>query len=77
MSEQGRDVIGERVELHLAFDVGGAPMALQLDGDDLVVLGEWREQLRKVRRDVQEPAVEQDQGRALAVHLVIERQPVD
>ena len=38
--DEGRDVIGHEPDIKRSVDVGGAAVALEVDGDDLVVFGQ-------------------------------------
>ena len=40
MLDQGGDVFGHELEAQWAINVGCAPVGLQIDGDDLPILGE-------------------------------------
>ena len=74
---QRRDIIGHLLVAKGAVDdVGGVPMALQLDGDDLVVLGQGGED-RSPQVDRPKGAMEQHQRLPGAVDLVVHLQPVD
>jgi len=38
--DEGRDVIGHEPDIERSVDVGGAAVALQVHGDDLVAFGQ-------------------------------------
>jgi hypothetical protein len=57
------------------IDVGGSPVPLKVDGDDLVAGGQ-RRQIVTEHFDRSQPAVEQYQWLAVAVNLVLEMQAV-
>ena len=76
MLHQRRDVVGHLLVAEGAVDIGGVAVALQLDGDDLVVLGQGGED-RPPQVDRPKGAMEQDQRLTAAVDLVVHLQPVD
>ena len=68
---QGGDIIGHLLVAEGAVDdVGGVPMALELDGDDLVGLGQGGQD-RSPQVDRPKGAMEQDQRLTAAVDLVV------
>jgi len=71
MVEQRGDVVGEQLVPQRPADVAGVPVTLQLDGDDAPARGEPRRVVvQQVRRH--ERPVDQHQGRAGALRLVVE-----
>jgi hypothetical protein len=57
--DERRDVVGHEPGLDRSVDVGGAAVALQVDGDDLVTLGQGGKD-RPEHLAGPEPAVQQD-----------------
>ena len=74
--DQRRDVVGHQPHVDRSVDVGGAAVPLQVDGDDLVALGQ-RGQDRPEHLARPEPAVQQDQRPPGPVGLVVEVDAVD
>ena len=75
--EQGDDVGREVGERRGTIDVGGVTVALELDRDHPVALGEHRQRDGEVQADGHQTAVEEHQRRSVAVLLVVQVQPVD
>jgi hypothetical protein len=77
MLHQRGDVVGHRLVMEWAVDVGGVPMPLQLDANDLARLGKfWHE--RAHRLDGHEAARQHDQrSTAAPMYLVVDIQAVD
>jgi hypothetical protein len=77
MLHDRRDVVGQLLVVKgTVDDVGGVAMALELDGDDLAMLGQGG-QNGPPQVDGPEGAVEQQQRLPAAVDLVVHLQPVD
>jgi hypothetical protein len=76
--EQRRDVVGRSVEANRRVAVGGAAVALFLDGDDATSPGQERDYPAEGDVDGRTAAVEQDQRNAAggAVGLVVHRDAV-
>ena len=74
--DEGRDVVGHEPDVDRPIDVGGAAVPLEVDRDDLVALGQRRED-RPEHLARAEPAVEQDQRPPGPVGLVVEVDAVD
>jgi hypothetical protein len=75
--EQGGHVAGQEAQVHIPVDVGGAPVSLQLGSDHLAVGGQLGPDAAERKVDGQQPAVQQYQRPARAIHLVVHPQPVD
>ena len=75
VDERG-DVVGHQPDVDRSIDVGGAAVALQVDGDDLVALRE-RGKNRPEHLARPEPAVQQDQRPPGPDRLVVEIDAVD
>ena len=71
MVEQRGDVVGEQLVPQRPADVAGVPVTLQLDGDDPPARGEPRRVVVQQVRGHERP-VDQHQGRAGALRLVVE-----
>jgi hypothetical protein len=74
--QQPGGVVGELLVGERAVDVGGVPMALELDGDHLAVLGQRRDETAQ-QLDGHVRARQHDQRVPLPVDLVVHVQPVD
>lgn len=75
--EESDDVAGQRLRCDHPFDVGSTAVTLQLNADDLVLLGQRRDQLSEAEVDGQHATVQQYQRRAGTVDLVVHVQPAD
>ena len=77
MVHHGRDVIRKLLVAEgTVDDIGRVPMALELHGDDLVMLGQGGQD-RSPQVDRPKGAMEQQQRLAAAMDLVVHLQPVD
>ena len=74
--DQGRDVVGHEPDVDRPIDVCGAAVPLEVDRDDLVALGQHRED-RPEHLTRAEPPVEQDQRPPDTVGLVVKVDAVD
>ena len=74
--DEGRDVVGHEPDVDRPIDVGGAPVPLEVDRDDLVALRQRGED-RPEHLARHEPAVQQDQRPPGPVGLVVEVDAVD
>src|SRR5258706_11057 len=70
------DIVGHRLEAQRPVDVGGAPVALQVDGDDLPPSGK-NGQDRVEHGHADHAAMEQYHRIAVAPDLVVELEAVD
>src|SRR2546421_4666555 len=76
MVDERRDVVGHEAHLDGPVDVRGAPVALQVDRDDLVARGELRHHLGEhLARP--EPAVQGNDRATGAMDFVVEVDAVD
>ena len=75
MRDERGDVIRELLETEGAVDVGGVPMPLQLDSDDLPGLGQGRQE-RPEHTDGAKAAVDEHQWPPYTVDFVIHLQAV-
>jgi hypothetical protein len=74
--DECRDVIGHEPRIDRPVDVGGAAVALQVDDDDLVALGQRRkDRFEHLARP--EPAVQQDHRPPGPLDLEVEVDAVD
>src|SRR4051812_43669017 len=72
--EQRSNIVGELLVGEATLDVGGVPMALELDGDHLMVSGESRDEIsHQLHRH--ERAGQEHEWRAGAVAFVVHLEP--
>ncbi len=67
--------LGHQLIAQRAIDVGCAPVGLQIDSDDLPVLGEGRQQFAE-HLDRANAAMQQDQRLSGAVDLIVQMEAV-
>ena len=75
MLDESGDVVRHRFVAERPVDVRGEPVTLHVDGDDLPRSGKGREVLAEAVAGG-DAAVEQDQGIAIAMDLVVELETV-
>src|SRR5208283_3267659 len=75
MCDQCRHVVGHQLVAQGTIDIRGAPVGLQIDGDDLPVSGERRQDFAKHGGGSQ-AAMQHDQRQARPMDFVMEIQPV-
>ncbi len=75
--EQAHHVGGEILKGDGPVDVGGTAVALKLDGDDPVMLGQGGDDRSEAELDREQASVEENERRSQSVLLKIEMNPVD